>query len=174
MEKEADGLLDAGPAQFGSQGNQVIVVHPDHVVRLKQRNQLAGKQRVDAAVRLVLPSAVGEVAQEIVQQGPQTIVTETVVIALEIALVQINGREGDIVLLDQPGIPGFGGQRAAPAKPDTPPLGECRQHSHGQATRRAAGLAHAHPVGDGNQPAHSASSQERLKRMAPLMMPTML
>ena len=50
VQEEAHALLAAHGAQFSRQRNQVVVVNPDDVVRLKHRHQLAREQLVDAPV----------------------------------------------------------------------------------------------------------------------------
>ena len=43
VQEEADAVGDTEGAQFGGQGNQVVVVHPDQVVRAQQRQQRVGE-----------------------------------------------------------------------------------------------------------------------------------
>ena len=50
VQEEADALRAAHRAQLGGQRDQVVVVHPDDVVLLQQRHQLAREELVHAPV----------------------------------------------------------------------------------------------------------------------------
>ncbi len=175
VEEEADRLLDAGAAQLLRQRNQMVVMHPDEVVRLQQREQLACEQRVDATVRLVGITIVAEEAEQVVEQRPQRAVAEVVVVAVEIGLVEVDGGEGDVAVLLQLRIRGSPWQVLPPQPNQMPPLWLQRgEDADGEAAGGLAARGRGNPVGNGDQAAQNASSHGLLSRMAPRMMPTRL
>src|SRR5213079_2340139 len=71
VQKEADRVRNSTPAQLGSKRNQVIVVHPDHVIGAQHRLQQTGEAPVYVNESLEESSLeLGEV-EAIVKDGPQ-------------------------------------------------------------------------------------------------------
>ena len=55
MKEEPDAVFDAHGAQFGCHGHQLVVMDPDEVVGLQQRQEGLGEGAVDARGRLRNP-----------------------------------------------------------------------------------------------------------------------
>src|SRR5690606_35794851 len=106
---------------------------------------------------------------------------EAVVIALVVVLVQVDADEANVaVLFDLRFVALAVRQVAVPAEPDTAIRAQCAQHPHRETpgglvffARARDTIGHCH---DAPLPhvAHSTSSQVRLNRIAPLMIPAML
>src|SRR5690606_31702663 len=58
VQKEADAVADAQAPAFLGEGDQVVVVYPDHIVRQQQRLQLLGEHAIYLAITLVLLATV--------------------------------------------------------------------------------------------------------------------
>jgi len=145
---------------------------PHDVVFAQQRRQLFGEQRVDPAVGFAGGAVIVHQVQPEVQQRPQGAVGEAIVVAVDVALVQVHGDVADVTLgllvqLAAVIAHGF----AAPAEPQPTAFLQRGQQSHCQPTRGGhAGRGHA--VGDHDKAAHEASCQLRDSRMAAVTRPT--
>ncbi|MNU89778.1 hypothetical protein D3C71_796280 [compost metagenome] len=172
VQEEADPAADATLAQQRGQRDQVVIVDPDDVVFAQQRGQLFGEQRVDPAVGFAGGAVVVHQVQAEVQQRPQGAVGEAVVVAVDVALVEVHGHIADVVLhLLVEGAAVVADRFATPAEPDPATLLECGQQAHGQ-TAGARFAGHRDPVGHHDQAAHDASCQLRDRRIAAVIRPT--
>ena len=71
VQKKADGIGDAERAQLHAERDQVIVVHPDRVVRPQQRTQCLGEALVDVEIDLVVASLELRDVEPVVKYRPQ-------------------------------------------------------------------------------------------------------
>src|SRR6187402_3102335 len=86
MDKEADLVVAAAIAKRLGQRNQMIVVHPNHVVRLKQWLELGGEILIDPEIATeVTPREFGKI-EPVMQYRPQHAIGEPVVEFLVIVL----------------------------------------------------------------------------------------
>src|SRR5690606_545286 len=81
--------LDARRTQHRAERNQVEIVHPHDVVAREQRFEAAYEHGVDVAIRTELRAVVLEKAEAVMEQRPQRVVAETVVVLLELPLVEL-------------------------------------------------------------------------------------
>ncbi len=176
VKEEADRIVEAPRPQLARQGDQVIVVDPDHVVGLEQLRQMVREERVDPQVaREVRSAELGEV-DAVVEDRPEHTVGETGVVFLVVRGRQRRHDIGDVVADDRRGLDiGIVLDLAAPAEPKTRPRFQRGMDRDRQAARRRrmAGLRDGDAVRDDNQSAHQRSSQLWDKRMAELMIPAM-
>src|SRR3546814_6368626 len=97
VEEKTDPVGAPAPPKFPAQRDQVIVVNPEQVVRLDQRDQRVGETGVHPFI------APGKAALElrkidtIVEQGPQREVGIAVVIFVYVLLFEIDGGGSDAV-----------------------------------------------------------------------------
>ena len=169
------GMMTTQLAQSLAERDQVIVVHPDEVVGLQQRHQAPRQQAIHALIGLVLIFAIAKAAQEIVAHRPERRIGIAIVVAIEIASLQIGRDERDVVANED-----FGFARlvvdelAAPAEPDASRLSQCRQQADRESARRSATARNGHAIRHAHESRHNASSHGRLRRMAEVMIPTRL
>ena len=151
-------------------------MYPHQVIGPQQWQQLLGKQRIHGAVSLVLLFLVVKAVQEIVKQGPERAVGEAVVVLPEYRFRQTDRAEADVAALQVFRIRRLRTIRvgaAVPAEPQTAGGVHRRQQPDRQpAVSARPGQRHA--VGHVDQPAQTSSSQRLLRRMAVVMIPTML
>src|SRR5262245_38340718 len=118
VQEETDGLGHTELTQVLRQRDKVIVVDPDHVVRLEHRDQALGKYPVDATISILLTLVIAKAPHQVVKQGPQRRVRMAVVVRLEVAPAQPDGDVGDVVANQDLRLPGLLiGQLAAPTEP---------------------------------------------------------
>jgi hypothetical protein len=67
---EADGVLHTELPQFAGEGDQMVVVHPDQVVGLQQRQQQARQPLVDGLVTLEIAGLELGQVQAVVEHRP--------------------------------------------------------------------------------------------------------
>jgi hypothetical protein len=119
VEEKSDALLHAEGAQFMANGEQLIVMHPDQVVRPKQRGKGRGECAVDGAIAGIIVLAKGNQAEPVQQQRVQRAIGETVVIATIIGLAEVDCGVGDATSLHDGRLRrGRGGAAPAPAEPE--------------------------------------------------------
>jgi hypothetical protein len=160
VQEEADAVGDAQPPQLPRHRDQVIVVHPDDVVRLDQRQQGLGEPLVDPVVALAERAVIGGQVDAIVEQRPQGLVGVAVVIFLVVALLQVDRGHGDAVGLVHVQLTGeLGGGLAAPAEPDAGIFPQGGGQGHGQAADALLALAGGRidAIGNDDQTAHAAA-----------------
>jgi len=159
VQEKADALRAAQRAQLGRQRDQVVVVHPDHVIGLEQRQQLAREHLVHAPVALdVAGVEVGQV-QAVVEDRPEHAVGIADVEGVVILPGQVHRHQLDRSGLVRVQRRAFGGrafdQLAAPAEPEAAAVVQDLAQRHRQAAGR--GLARiGHAVGDDDEAAHGA------------------
>src|SRR5690606_25188318 len=123
---EANALLAATLAQFCGKGNEVIIVDPDDIVRLQDRQEGIGKFGIDAAIPFDEGRLVFYEIKAVVEEWPKDTVGETQVIFLVILF-----RQRDRCLGYRPDLadPGFREalifeRLAIPAQPHATPLSQ--------------------------------------------------
>jgi len=175
VQEESHRLLRAGLAQLLAQGNQVIVVHPDEIVRLEEDSELTREALIGELVGVVLLVGIVEGVEKVVEHRPEDGVAEAEIVILVLAWRQLDGRVGDVVAADD--IRGPGGafhDLAIPAEPQAPARLHGRKQPDRKAARHSAAARNGNSIGYGYETAHDASSHDRLRRSALVMMPTML
>ena len=136
VEEEAHPVREAEPPQFLGEGNQMVIVGPDHVVGAQQAGQLAGEFRVDAPIAGVISAVEIDQIDAVMEQRPERRVGEAVVILLVVAFAEIHGGAGKPSALGQlHGLAGNVDDLAAPAEPDTPGTSQRGKHGDGQTAR---------------------------------------
>ena len=120
MQEEADAVGDAELAQFGRQGNEMIVMDPDEVVRQQQWLQALREPAVDAQVTLEGGAPVEREPRPVVKQRPQRAVGVSDVEFPVVGCIDVDGRIGDLAGRMQPRrargtLRGF----PTPAEPET-------------------------------------------------------
>src|SRR5690606_1305226 len=140
--------------------NEVIVVYPDEVVRFEQRNEPPREEPVDPAIDFVLLPAVREKRQQEMEQRPQGVVAEAVVVGLVLLLVQVDRRVADLAGCGNSGFPRFLRRRAAaPPEPQPALLPEGGHETDREAAGRLAAFRQRDPVRYGDQSSHPALSR---------------
>ncbi len=89
VQEKADRLPAARLAQALCQRNQVVVVHPDQVVRRACGARCSREQPVDALIGLVVLVVVADGVEEVVKQRPQRAVAEA-----EVEVLVVGGASG--------------------------------------------------------------------------------
>ena len=176
MEEKPEPVGDALAPQFPPQRDQMIVMHPDEIVVLQQRQQGLGEAAVRALIAaLEFPRKFGEV-DPVMEQRPERAVRIAVIIFVDILRLQIDRRGGDAfgpLKIDMAAeilrLP------ARPAEPDAAALAQ----RGGKGDRQPALIARAfarrrlHPVGHDDQAAvHRTVLHGWLSRTAQLIVPT--
>jgi hypothetical protein len=129
MQEKADGVGHTQIAQAASERQQVIVVHPDDVVRANHRDEASRKRFVDAQIpRVVLALEVREIVP-VVERRPQRGIGKAAVILVIVAPRESHGRVCDVALLLDDGLRRFADDLAAPAEPDAARFLERVQHA---------------------------------------------
>ncbi|MCY1420490.1 hypothetical protein D9M71_361120 [compost metagenome] len=173
VQEEADAVGVAAGAQGLGEGDQVVVVHPEDVVRLQQRAQAFGEELVDAQVAAEVRLVELREVQPVMQDRPQHAVGEAVVVLLEVVRTHVGEDVPHVAALD-------GGERrrlllhlAAPAEPEPAALAHGRFHRDGEPPggEGASLVGYRHPVGDHYESRHRPSSQRMDRRMAELIRP---
>ena len=155
VQEEPDALLHPAGAQLVADGEHLVVVYPDQVVRPQQRDQGGGKGAVDGAVALVIRLTEGHQAQPVQQQRIQGAIGEPGVETAVIGLAEVDGGIGDAPALDDRRLGrGGGGAPAAPAEPERA-LGDGVGQADGETAGGGIAVArHWHPVGHDNETGH--------------------
>ena len=175
VQEERGRLLCPLFAQRARQRDQVEIVHPQQVVVAQQRPQRRGEAAVHLQVAGIV--LVGEVhrLEKIVERRPERAVAEAVQEVRELGFLEIDGRERDAVARDDLRLLALArADLAAPAEPQSAACLHGREHADGEAARRGAAAGDGDTVRNGDDSAHLASSQGRLRRVAHWMMPTRL
>ena len=100
VDEKADLVVVAAIAQRLGQRNQMIVVHPDHVVGPQQFFKMRGEILVDAEITAEVAAREFGKIEPVMQDRPQHAVGETVVEFLIVVLAQIDGGVSDVVVRD--------------------------------------------------------------------------
>jgi hypothetical protein len=175
VQEEPERLADAALPQVPPERDEVVVVHPNEIVVAQQRLQAIREQAIDALIGGVVRVRVVQRAHEVVEQRPQGAVAEPAIVGLVILERQVDRGERDVLPVHQRGRSGHAVHGlAAPAEPQAALRLHGGEDAHGESAGGGGALRHGDAVGDGDDPVHSASSQERLSRIAELMMPTRL
>ncbi len=124
VKEETDAVADAELAASFGEGNQVIVVDPNDVVRFEQRFQFLRQHRVDPSVTFVLLPVVPRQVDPVVKDRPQRGIGKSTVILVVILLGEAHRGVGDIANCLGTGLRGAA-YIAIPAKPDTAGLAQC-------------------------------------------------
>src|SRR3546814_3039859 len=96
VEEEAHALPEIHLAKLLAERNQMIVVHPDHVVVAQHGGELAGDKVVDPEISgIVAARKLGKVKPEM-EKRPKLRVGEAVVIFLEVALREMDRGIGSL------------------------------------------------------------------------------
>ncbi len=98
MKEKADAVLQTHLAQFRGERNQVVVMHPDDVIRFDERRQPMGEEAVDAEIPRHLLATIFREIQPIMANRPENPVGEAMVIFFDIGIGQIRECIGDIAL----------------------------------------------------------------------------
>ncbi len=138
MQEEADAVFHPAPTQFAAKRDQVIILHPDDVVRPDQRQQGFGEADIDPLITLVETAFVIDQVSAIVKQRPQSTIGVAVVIFLLVLRFEIKQGHRDAtdhLHRDMAGI--FLDSVAAPAEPQALVLTQGSGQGHGQAASGA-------------------------------------
>src|SRR5690606_33293387 len=76
VQEESEARAYSALPQLLRKRDDVIIVHPDEIVRPKQRQQLAREELIHLVVRGVLIAAVAKSIQEVVKERPERAVRE--------------------------------------------------------------------------------------------------
>ena len=126
-------------AQFLAEGDQVIVVHPEQVVRLEQGLQGVREALADPDVALVVVAIEAGEVGAVVKERPQGAVREAVVVLLVVLVRQVRGRRGESAAIESLGRDaGAVGDLAAPAEPQPAGLLEGVEQRHREPPARVA------------------------------------
>ncbi|MNC22518.1 hypothetical protein D3C75_705200 [compost metagenome] len=168
MQEETDAVVVPLSTQGLRQGDQVVVVHPENVVRCEERTQALGKELVDPLVTTEIGLAELRQIDPVVQDRPQHPVGEAVVVLIEVARAHVGQDVLQVPTIDGRGWWRLIGHLPAPAKPEALALLHGGMHRHGKAPRRRASLlvGNRHPIGDHHESRHSPSSQLMDRRIA--------
>ena len=132
MQKEADPVVHSALTQFTGERQQMVIMDPQRIVWLDQRQKLVGQHRVDPQISLPGFALEADQVKTIVEGRPQHGVGKLVVIFIMVPFIQVERRPGDIsagdLLQRLLVIANF----AAPAKPQTPRRFQCPQDADGQ------------------------------------------
>ena len=176
VQEKADTVFDAAGAQTLSQGDQVVVMHPDEVVFLDHRRDAFGEPFVDPLVSLGGFLFVLSQIEPVVEQRPQRRIRIAVVIFVDVLLREVHrrGRHAFERLFGH-----FAGERldilARPAEPDAAVFLQRRVERACQSalrSRRAPRLRHGNPVRDNKQSAQRTSLHGFDSNPAQLITPT--
>jgi hypothetical protein len=175
VQEESDPVAHAETTEHVPEGNEVIVVHPDGVVRTEQRRERAGIARVDRKVPVELGLSEVDQSEPVVEERPQRRVREAGIVGLMLLRSEVERGVGHPPIVDDLRLGRRpGGDLPAPAEPHAADCVERLLQSHGQA----AGLERAvtgqrNSVGDDHELRQNASSQLLESRVAELTRPTM-
>ena len=177
VQKESDALLAAERAQFGGQRDEVVVMHPDHVIVVQQRLELSREKLIHAAVTCEMAGVEIRQIQSVMKHRPQHAVGIAFVVALVVAAIQIDRGQRDLAgtarvqLTFAIGCVVFR-DVAAPAEPQPTGLLQRISQCHGEAAR--SGFARiCEAVGDDDETAHQITLLHGLDNaMAALITPT--
>src|ERR1035441_5097213 len=172
MDKEADFVFVAELAQHLGQRNQMIVVHPHHVVRAQQLLQIAGEEFIDPQIAAKIAAGEFGEIEPVMQDRPQHTVGKTVVEFLVVVLAQTDGHVRNVVVLDRLGCPRMAIRNApAPAEPDAAPPPERRPNRHFEPAGPRSAVGNANAVGDYDEPRQYRSPQLRDSLIAVIINP---
>ncbi len=161
MQEESDAIAHPQAAQLLAQREQMIVVHPDHVIRAQQRPQRLGEAPVDRAIALVVLAPEVDQAEPEVQQRPQRAIGEVDVERSIFRLGQIDCRVADAVRPLQPRLSIAARASPAPTEPQRAGPQRVRQCDR-QATSPWPPLrGERNPIGDNDKTRHTTSSRPR-------------
>ncbi len=161
-------------AQLFGQRDQVEIVHPHQVVGAQEPRKRLRELAVDPPVRLELAALEVRQVDAKVQQRPEAIVAEAIVIAVEVRLREVERREGDAGshLLVQPRPPG---RMPAPPEPEAAALAQRLDQADrepaggGRPAHRPDAIRHRDQP---RRPLHVKTSQPRDSRVAAFTIPT--
>ena len=94
--KEPDAVAASHGPQLGGERDQVIIVHPDHVVGFEQRLQPAGKHLVHPPVAGSKAGVEIREVEPVMKHGPQDAVGVAQVVRFVILAAQVDRGERDI------------------------------------------------------------------------------
>ena len=103
VQEEADAVAVTAVAQHLRKRNEMIVVHPDDVVGLQQTVELIGKMGVDAPVAAEIAARKFRQIEPVVQDRPQHLIGEAVVIFLIVGVDEVGNHVGHLALMNGPG-----------------------------------------------------------------------
>ncbi len=174
VEEEADPVGTAAVAQRLAEREHVIILDPQHVVGLDQRQHRIGEAIVHPLVAAGETALIFGQIDAIVEERPQCAVGVAVIIFLDVLLLQVDRRGGDAVVALEVDAPvELLGSLARPAEPDAAIFAQRRLHRDGQPALRAAGGRWGRDaIGDDDQPVHRIALHGLLSKTAQLMMPT--
>ncbi len=147
VQEETDALGHAQGAQPASERDQVIVVHPDQIIRAQQSCGVFGESLVDLQVGRVVLFGVVQDLQEVMAQRPQRTIAESQVelFVLELSQVERGVRQPLAAQhLNRAGL-AFG-DLSGPADPQATMGAHGREHGHRQTARRGALARHTDPI----------------------------
>ena len=135
-----------------------------------------GKARVDAPVGLELAALEACQVDAEVQQRPEAVVREPVVVAVELVLREVERRERHAIhFLGAQSHAARGCGAAAPAEPEPATLVQCLDEADGESARGRGAANRTHAIrnrDEARRSLHEYASQGRESRVAALMMPT--
>ncbi len=173
MKEEAEPVLDSVLAQHPAEGDHVVVVHPDQVVRRDVRADDLSERAVDSFIAaLEVALELGQ-PEAVMEQRPEGAVRVSVVIFFDILIGEVNRCGRDAGIRAELGFAAFT-RLAGPAEPNPFMLAKRRRQRNGETPLRARfiGVRRLDAVRDGDQPTHRIALQPLLSSTALLMIPT--
>src|SRR5476649_1962639 len=162
MNEEADLVLVATLAQRLGQRNQMIVVHPNHVIGAQHLLKAAGEEFIDPKITAEIAAGEFRKIEPVMQDWPQYAIGKAVVEFLVIVLLQANRDIGNAVTLDR-----FGRLRLAvgdltvPAEPEAAALLERRPNRDFEPAGPLPAVGNAYTIGDYDEARQYRSPQLR-------------
>jgi hypothetical protein len=119
VKEEADTVLVAALAERLAERHQVIIMHPDEILRPEHIVQLAREVIIDTQIAAQIAARELGKVNAVVQDRPQHAIGEAVVVFLVVLLREIERDIGDLVVHNLPRCDlGARGDLPAPAEPD--------------------------------------------------------
>ena len=138
MQEEADTVLDAERAQSFGERDQMIIMHPDEIVRLQQFGERLGVSPVDGKVAGEILAVEFEQSRLEMQQRPEHRIGEADIKLPVVVLRKIDCRKIELAGFENfSGGCSFGGNLAAPAEPKRALLEDILQSHREAASLRA-------------------------------------
>ena len=158
VQEKANAVFAPQGTQFSGQRYQVVVMHPDEVIRLEQAHELACKQPVNAPVSFKKARIKTRKVQAVMKHRPKHAIAVAQVVAVVVFGAQINRGQRDPAGLVYMQLAlawrAIADDISAPAKPQPPSLIQSRSQGNSQAAGSCfSGVCNA--IGHNNQATHN-------------------
>src|ERR1700688_1882026 len=162
MDEEADFVLVAAITQRLGKRDEMIVMHPHHVVGLEKLLQIAGEKFIHPIITAEIAAREFGEIEPVMQYRPQHAIGKAVVEFLVIVLAQTDSDVGNVVALD-----GLGRLRivirnaSAPAEPDAAAPSQRGTDRYLEPAGPRPAIRNANAIGDYDEPRQYRSPQLR-------------